>query len=170
MNSLIFYSVGLIIFLLLTRLFLNIFRGKAGGSGKISDPVYVVRCNLTFFTGFGGMPMIGGPDVLEITLGSGFGNKLPVTVDLKFVYIDVLGRAGIGTVQSAKIKQNGTIGTVEVTMTTRLYPRKLYCRAWVTAAYQTSYGMSGMPWRNENADKEEEKAQKWILRQVKKLK
>ena len=167
MNSIMYLLIGSVLFLLLIRLFLKIYKNNMGGSGNVNDPVYVIRCDKTYFHGFNGMPKIGGPDVLKITLGAGLGKDLPGVVDLKIVFIDAVKNITMSTVLSAPVEQDGTIGAAFVTMSTSFYPNeKLYCRAVVTIAYPAL----GLPWRNANANNEIEKAIEYMRRKVKNLK
>jgi hypothetical protein len=52
MNSIMYALIGSVLFLLLIRLFLKIYKNNMGGSGNVNDPVYVIRCDKTYSHGF----------------------------------------------------------------------------------------------------------------------
>jgi hypothetical protein len=145
----------------------KIMKAKLGSSGKTTDPVRVVRCD-KILSGFGEPFLMPSPALMEtiqVTVGAGMGRSMPGFVTISFMYIDALKKVNLGRTEMVAVENHGMVGTVKIQIPNKLYPSKLYFRAWISSSYEKTYGI---PWINTRAYKEEELIKKWMLKKLKK--
>ena len=149
-------AIGILIFgailVALPFIVAKIMKMKRGGSGKNSDPCYVVRVDRT-----SGLYSVGREAVIIIG-GLPFG-ELAKSIEVKYVIVDSLGQPVIMR-GAGYVKHEGVIGTLEFSLAGT--SSEFLCRAWIIKATFPS----GKVWINPNADKEEAANTKWILKKL----
>jgi hypothetical protein len=124
-----------------------------------------IACVDTGYGGFtlssvrGNKSMYSG-NLLRIAVGRGsLFDPLASSVDIGFVYIDNNGIIQYAT-GHIDLDKKTSIGIGELYFPSRPYTKKFICKVWVMAAYYAN----GDIWKNVYADKEKEKAKRYITK------
>jgi len=146
----------------------KILKMMSGGSGRMGDPVDIIRIDLipgskfgaTLFDRSTGRSMHAGGDRISFSLGRGGpGQKYPYLIEIHFMFADCSNNfSKCEMVCDLSQEQYKNIATVTVYAPTTLYQEKFLCKAWiVNANFDTHF------WQNQYAKEDEEKAKKWFI-------